>query len=80
MQAHEQPMVVASGTRSIEPPITDNFGRVFDYLRLAVNDQCNLRCIYCMPEKGISFLEPKKTFGDQRGQETYKDLFCLGGV
>ena len=37
------------------PQLTDNFGRVFDYLRVAVAEKCNLRCIYCMPEKGMDF-------------------------
>ena len=36
-------------------PIIDRFGRTFNYLRLALNEQCNLRCIYCMPEEGIEF-------------------------
>ena len=40
------------------PQIKDKFGRTFNYLRIAVNEKCNLRCIYCMPEKGISF-EPQ---------------------
>ncbi len=31
----------------------DRFGRQIDYLRISVTDRCNLRCIYCMPEKGI---------------------------
>ena len=31
----------------------DGQGRVIDYLRISVTDRCNLRCIYCMPEKGI---------------------------
>ena len=35
--------------------ITDRFGRVFNYLRIAVNEYCNLRCIYCMPEEGVPF-------------------------
>lgn len=35
--------------------LMDQFGRVFDYLRIAVNEKCNLRCIYCMPEEGIDF-------------------------
>jgi len=35
--------------------IIDRFGRTFNYLRLAVNEICNLRCIYCMPEAGIDF-------------------------
>ena len=40
------------------PQIKDKFGRTFNYLRIAINEKCNLRCIYCMPEKGISF-EPE---------------------
>lgn len=31
----------------------DDFGRDIYYLRLSVTDLCNLRCIYCMPEKGV---------------------------
>ena len=41
-----------------DPQIKDKFGRAFNYLRIAVNEKCNLRCIYCMPEKGI-FFEPQ---------------------
>jgi cyclic pyranopterin phosphate synthase len=29
--------------------LNDPFGRTIDYLRIAVTDRCNLRCIYCMP-------------------------------
>lgn len=35
----------------------DNHGRKINYLRLAVTDRCNLRCFYCMPEEGITFLK-----------------------
>ena len=31
----------------------DQFGRKINYLRLSVTDLCNLRCEYCMPEKGV---------------------------
>ena len=34
----------------------DNNHRVINYLRLSVTDRCNLRCAYCMPEKGIRFM------------------------
>lgn len=36
--------------------LKDKHGRELNYLRLAVTDKCNLRCRYCMPEEGISFL------------------------
>ena len=31
----------------------DAQGRTIDYVRISVTDRCNLRCVYCMPEKGI---------------------------
>lgn len=31
----------------------DNYKRTINYLRLSVTDRCNLRCRYCMPERGI---------------------------
>ena len=31
----------------------DRYDRIIDYLRISVTDQCNLRCIYCMPAKGM---------------------------
>ena len=34
----------------------DGFGREIDYLRISLTDHCNLRCIYCMPTTGLSFL------------------------
>lgn len=34
--------------------LTDPQGRTLDYLRLAVTERCNLRCLYCMPEAGIA--------------------------
>lgn len=35
----------------------DNKGRNINYLRVSLTDRCNLRCIYCMPEAGISKLQ-----------------------
>jgi cyclic pyranopterin phosphate synthase len=35
----------------------DRYGRNIDYLRISVTDRCNLRCVYCMPEKGIENLK-----------------------
>lgn len=29
----------------------DSFGRIHNYLRISVTDQCNFRCTYCMPEE-----------------------------
>jgi len=35
----------------------DRYNRRIDYLRISVTDRCNLRCYYCMPEKGITLLQ-----------------------
>ena len=31
--------------------LVDRFGRTVNYIRLSVTDRCDLRCVYCMPEK-----------------------------
>ena len=33
----------------------DGFGRDINYLRLSIIDNCNLRCVYCMPMEGLTF-------------------------
>ncbi len=33
----------------------DTFQREIDYLRISVTDHCNLRCVYCMPLRGLQF-------------------------
>ncbi|MBN1106513.1 MAG: GTP 3',8-cyclase MoaA [Deltaproteobacteria bacterium] len=34
----------------------DNHKRTINYLRLSLTDRCNLRCVYCMPEEGMTFV------------------------
>jgi cyclic pyranopterin phosphate synthase len=46
----------AAPTMPTEGPLVDRYGRVHDDLRISVTDRCNLRCVYCMPETGLSFL------------------------
>ena len=31
----------------------DRYNRDISYLRISVTDRCNLRCIYCMPPRGV---------------------------
>ncbi len=51
-------------------PLFDNHGRIINYVRIAVTDRCNLRCFYCMPEKGIQYV-PKDDL------LTYEELIRL---
>ena len=34
--------------------VKDGQNRIIDYMRISITDRCNLRCVYCMPEEGIS--------------------------
>ncbi|WP_343680600.1 GTP 3',8-cyclase MoaA [Chryseobacterium arthrosphaerae] len=45
--------------------LTDKFGRHINYLRLAVVDRCNLRCTYCMPENGLSWIKQNELMTDE---------------
>lgn len=39
------------------PTLTDAFQRRIDYLRISITDQCNLKCVYCKPAKGLRQFE-----------------------
>ncbi|WP_312512497.1 GTP 3',8-cyclase MoaA [Chryseobacterium culicis] len=45
--------------------LTDKFGRHINYLRLAIVDRCNLRCTYCMPEKGLNWIKQDELMTDE---------------
>lgn len=40
--------------------IADTFGRIHDYLRISLTDNCNFRCFYCMPEEDYDFTPASK--------------------
>lgn len=44
------------GAMATSGALVDRYGRVHDDLRISVTDRCNLRCVYCMPEEGMTFL------------------------
>jgi cyclic pyranopterin phosphate synthase len=33
--------------------LTDSFNRQINYLRISITDRCNLKCVYCTPEKKL---------------------------
>ncbi len=47
------------------PMLKDKFGRDINYLRLAVVDRCNLRCTYCMPENGLTWIKQQELMTDE---------------
>ena len=42
--------------RPATPALVDSFGRSATDLRMSLTDFCNLRCTYCMPASGLTFL------------------------
>lgn len=41
---------------STERRLVDGYGRQISDLRISVTDRCNFRCVYCMPEEGMQWL------------------------
>ena len=64
-----------SSKKSVYPKIVDKHNRSFNYLRLAVNEYCNLRCIYCMPEEGL----PVRNKNELLSTKEIKKLIKISG-
>ena len=47
---------IAAASMPTAGPLIDRYGRVHEDLRISVTDRCNLRCVYCMSEEGMTFL------------------------
>ena len=54
-EQHRGSPVAAAGPRGV-----DDFGRTIDYLRIAITDRCNYRCVYCMPASGIHLVRHER--------------------
>ncbi len=50
-------------------PLTAGNRRV-TYLRISITDRCNLRCRYCMPEQGVSFVPHEEVL-------SYEELYRI---
>jgi cyclic pyranopterin phosphate synthase len=59
--------------------IQDSFGRVHNYLRISLTDNCNLRCFYCMPDEKYAFAPAAKLMQPDE-IETLAKLFVARGV
>ena len=44
---------------------SDQYGRKINYLRISLTDQCNLRCVYCMPENMTFRAKPELMQDDE---------------
>lgn len=59
--------------------LTDQFGRIHNYLRISLTDNCNLRCFYCMPEENYDFTPHSKLMQAEE-INTLAKLFVQHGV
>lgn len=56
----------------------DTCGRKIDYLRISVTDLCNLRCKYCIPEKGVSLKRHDDILSFEEIQRVVREAAALG--
>jgi GTP 3',8-cyclase len=56
----------------------DKFNRNISYLRISITDRCNLRCIYCMPEKGINLMDHKEILTYEEILEVAREATHMG--
>jgi cyclic pyranopterin phosphate synthase len=53
--------------------ISDSFQRPINYLRISVTDRCNLRCVYCMPEEGVTLMSHRDIL-------TYEEIYTVAKI
>ena len=58
--------------------LKDRFGRTIDYLRISLTDHCNLRCVYCMPLKGLTFAPSKELLQAEEIELVVKAAVSVG--
>lgn len=63
---------------TVSKQIFDNHNRPINYVRLAVTDRCNLRCLYCMPAEGIQYLPKKELLTYEEMERMIRLLANLG--
>ena len=50
--------------------LVDAFDRKIENVRISIQDKCDLRCVYCMPENGVKWLDKKE-------QLTFSEIYKL---
>ncbi len=57
---------------------TDSYGRQINYLRISVIDHCNLRCVYCMPLRGLAFVPTDELLTAQEFETVVRAAASIG--
>lgn len=62
------------------PSLVDTHGRIATDLRVSLTDRCNLRCTYCMPAEGLSWIPRPELLGDDEVNRLVRIAVELLGV
>ncbi len=69
-------MKTAPDTAVLSDGGRDRHGRTISYVRISLTDVCNLRCVYCMPEK-MTFRKKQELLTDE---EVLRLIRLFGGI
>lgn len=58
--------------------LIDRFGRIHNYLRISLTDECNFRCSYCMPDNNVIFMPKDRLMQLEEIEEIAKVFVRLG--
>ncbi len=59
-------------------PLRDGHGRLIEDLRVSVTDRCNFRCQYCMPAKGLPWLDRRDVLSFEEIERLVGTLAAMG--
>jgi len=59
-------------------PMLDAYGRQITYLRLSVTDQCQFRCVYCMPPEGVPHLPHRELMTADEMERLVQAMAAMG--
>ena len=60
--------------------LIDLFHRQHTYLRISLTERCNLRCTYCMPEKGVDLTPKPHLLSTSEIKRLAKVFVEMGGI
>ena len=58
--------------------LKDSFGRIHDYLRISLTDNCNFRCSYCMPVEEMEWMPQSKLMSKEEILKLAEIFVSLG--
>jgi len=56
----------------------DSYLRDINYLRISLTDRCNLRCLYCMPLHGLTFVKSKELLTAEEIEKVVRAAAAIG--